>query len=194
VSSRCEPSFTPSRAPCAFSAAHNSAAVSSEASSHARLSTSFVAAKGQKGATAGSSEPSAREVLPGWPGPKRPPHELIPPGNLRTKALWPAPTRDFLVCANATAARSVFGHHPGSSWKGGDTSRGCENRRLGQMAWPQARDSPSVEHAASAGRTPQARVGRTPQAYHGPPTVALFAAHQSFKKLASLNSENPRGG
>ena len=134
MSSRCEPSFTTSRAPCAFSAVHSSAAVSSEASSHARLNTSFAAAKGQKGATAGSSEPGAREVLPGWPGPKRPPHESIPPGNLRTKALWPDPTRDFLVCAHALVARSVFGYHPGSSWKGGDTSRGGENRRLVQMA------------------------------------------------------------
>ena len=108
-------------------------AVSSEASSHARLNTSFVAAKGQKGATTGSSEPGAWEVLPGWPGPKRP-HELIPPGDLRTKALWPAPTRGFLVCAHALVACPVFGHHLGSSWKGGDTSRGGENRRLGQMA------------------------------------------------------------
>jgi len=41
VSLRCEPSFTPSRAPCAFSAAHNSRAVSSEASSHARLNKPF---------------------------------------------------------------------------------------------------------------------------------------------------------
>ena len=53
---RGEPSSTPSRAPVAVSAAHKSAAVSLEASSHARLNKTFLPAKGQDGATKGASK------------------------------------------------------------------------------------------------------------------------------------------
>ena len=75
------------------------------------MNKAFFPAKGQDGATTCASKLGAREVLPGWPGPKRPPHELIPPGNLLTKALWPPPSRDFQVCDRALASHAAVGHH-----------------------------------------------------------------------------------
>ena len=127
---RCEPGPIPLRAPVAVSTAHKSSTVSLEASFHARSNKAPFLPKGKLGQQEARMSSVLRNVPAGLSGLDSAPHEPIPPG---TKALWPGRTRDFPVCERAIAARSVFGHHPGSTWEGGDTSRGVENRRNGQV-------------------------------------------------------------